>query len=57
MILIIYQNSSGGRGLLSSRGIKESQAPGLLEPAAASVSKRAFCLISVLGTENFVVFK
>ena len=27
-----------GRGLLSSLGIKESEAPGLLEPAAASVS-------------------
>ena len=29
LFLIMHQNSSGGRGLLSSLGIKESKAPGL----------------------------
>ena len=57
LFLIIYQNSSRGRGLLSSLGIKETKAPGFLEPAAASVSKRVFRLRSALGIENFVAFK
>ena len=57
MFLMIYQNSSSGRCLLSSLGIKEFKAPGFLEPAAASVSKRAFCLLSALDTEIFVALK
>ena len=39
LFLIMYQNSSGGRGLLSSLGIKKSKALCFLEPAAASISK------------------
>ena len=49
LFLIIYQNSSGGRGLLSSLGIKESKAPGFLEPAAASVSKECFACFPLLA--------
>ena len=49
LLLMIYQNSSGGRGLLSSLGIKESKAPGFLEPAAASVSKECFTCFPLLA--------
>ena len=49
LFLIMHQNSSGGRGLLSSLGIKESKAPGFLEPAAASVSKERFACFPLLA--------
>ncbi len=49
MFLIMYQNFSGGRGFLSSLGIKESKAPGFLEPAAASVSKECFSCFLLLA--------
>ena len=50
MFLIMYQNSFGGRGLLSSLGIKESKAPGFREPVEASVSTK--CLAWVLFMEQ-----
>ena len=42
LFLIIYQKSSGGRGLLSSLGIKESKAPGFRVTVVASVSREYF---------------
>ena len=46
-----------GRGLLSSLGTKESKVSGFQEPAEASVSKKAFRMLSACGTESFVAFK
>ena len=52
----MHQNSSGGRGLLLSLGIKESKAPGFWS-LLQHQSLKSFLPAFTLGTESFVEFK